>query len=453
MASNSAQQSRPAFISCKQCRLLLTTIACLIASISYWALRFAYWRSTNEEPFSDMADYLAIAERFRCCWSLSMSDFWVSYMKPTLPALGGLLFSATKGIDLDAWRLSLAFLTFTSLLWLAWEIRIATRSHVYPIGLLFSVSLSKSSIFWSYKFATEGLGEALAYVVCATLLFVFRSKDSGLRSALLGFTATLALYNRPNLAPVMPILAVASSFRASLPRRTFSLRFRNLVGFSLGCSALIIPWVLRSYALYGAILLSPTQGPYSFLWELGAVPTKSPTGASSTRTAQQLQEEAPQLFRNDYEAATYAKSIVGSWISDNWKDLYPRLIRNRFFSTIENREIALSRVPRTKLFSESFDWILLDKSPLLFLLGAFGLLCLALKYGGALYIIPCTALLPWVFGIFFMGDPRMLEPSLPLILFGVFALARMITDLPAYLVRRRSSAATGTTLGEPATYA
>jgi hypothetical protein len=183
------------------------------------------------------------------------------------------------------------------------------------------------------------------------------------------------------------------------------------------------------------------------LWELGAVPTKDPTGAPSTRTAQQLQAEAPQLFRNDYEAATYAKSIVRSWIADNWKTQYPLLIRNRFFSTLEDREISLSKVSRSRLFAEPFDWILLDKSPLLFLLGSLGLLGLALKYGGALYIIPSMALLPWLFGICFMGDPRMLEPSLPLILFGVFTLACMIADLPVNLVRRRSSAVTGSRLG------
>jgi hypothetical protein len=413
-----------------------------MACAAYWALRLAYWRSINEEPFSDMADYLAIAERFRCCWSLSHSDFWVSYMKPTLPALGGLLFSATQGINLDVWRLSLALVTFASLLWLAREIYLSTSSHIYAIGLLFCVSLSKSSIFWSYKFATEGLGEALVYIVCATLLSVRRSEDSALWSFLLGLSATLALYNRPNLAPVMPLLVALSSIRVSLPRRIMSLRLRNLVGFTFGCSTLILPWVVRSYALYGAVLLSPTQGPYSFLWELGAVSVKSPTSVNTLRTAQQLQEEAPQMFRNDYEAAAYAKSIVRSWLSENWKTQYPLLIRNRLFSTIENREIALSRVPRTKLLAEPLEFILLDKSPLLFLLGSLGLLCLALKYGGALYIMPTMALLPWLFGICFMGDPRMLEPSLPLILFGAFSLAWMGMNVPFKAVRRRSSAVT-----------
>ncbi len=414
----------------------LWACAYLAAIVLFWSLRMEYWRITNEAPFSDMADYLATAERFRCCWSLSQSDFWSSYMKPTLPTLGGFLFSLTGEINLPLWRICLGLFTFLAVLGLARELHIATRRHIYSLALILCVALSKSSIFWSYKFATEGLAEAFVYLVCALALLVHRSNDSTVKSLSLGAALMLALFNRPNLLPVVPLVAFASLGRLSLSNRSASLRFKNLLGFGAGCLAIITPLALRSYTLYGTVSLSPTQGPYSFLWELGAVPIRNASGETFTRTAQQLQEEAPSQFRNDYEASRYARSIVSGWISENWRDVYPQLIRNRFFGSVQNREISLSKVPRTQLFTGQTERLLIDKSPLLFALGALGILLLSIKYGGALYVIPATALLPWLFGVLFMGEPRMLEPSLPIILFGVPLLVSLFLRSPAHIARK-----------------
>jgi hypothetical protein len=401
-------------------------ISLVAACACFWIMRIHYWRVTSEEPFSDMADYLAIADGFRCCWSLSQSDFWQTYAKPTLPAIAGLLFSVTGGISLDAWRIALALATFLSVLWLARELYLASRCHLYSIALIGCVAVAKSSIFWSLKFATEGLGEAFIYLVCAALLCTHRTKDSVWPSFILGMASALALLNRPNLVLVMPLIFSASTVKFSGMRRMLSFRLRNFCGLALGCSCVILPLAIRTYSLYGTVTLSPTQGPYSFLWELGAVPVTLPSGEQTTRTAQQLQEEAPRLFANDLEASSYAKGIVRTWIVRNWNDLYPKLIRNRFFSTIQQRDIALSRVPRTQLFPGSLERVLIDKSPLLFALGSIGLILLALRLRGAIHILPATALLPWGFGILFMGDPRMLEPSIPLILFGCAAMGGIL---------------------------
>jgi hypothetical protein len=406
----------------------LVATGLLLVCACFWLLRLRYWGITKEEPFSDMADYLAIADRFRCCWSLAQSDFWVSYAKPTLPALAGFLFSATGGINLDVWRFSLATFTFLSLLWLARELYLKTGKHSYPIALIGCVALSKSSIFWSYKFATEGLGEALIYLVCAALLFVQRTKDSVGYSFILGASSILALFNRPNLILVIPVIALMAGTQLTLSKRAVALRLKVISGFTLGCVAIIAPLALRSLSLYGSIAIAPTQGPYSFLWELGAVPVTLPSGEKTTRTAQQLQEEAPKLFANDRQASVYAKSVVRDWVVENWNNLYPRLIRNRLFSSIEQRDIALSKVPRVKLFPGRLERILIDKSPVLFIIGSLGLIILALRFHNALFILGASALLPWAFGIFFMGDPRMLEPSLPLILFGCAAVVVVIGE-------------------------
>lgn len=406
----------------------LIVISLLAACSCFWGLRIHYWRVTAEEPFSDMADYLAIADGFRCCWALSQSDFWQSYAKPVLPAMAGFLFSITGGIDLNAWRLALALTTFLSLLWLAREVYLASRCYMYSLALIGCVAVAKSSIFWSLKFATEGLGEAFIYLVCAALLCTHRTKDSVWPSLILGMASALALLNRPNLVLVMPLIFLASTVKFSGMRRMLSFRLRNFCGLVLGCSCVVLPLAIRTYSLYGTVTLSPTQGPYSFLWELGAVPVTLPSGEQTTRTAQQLQEEAHRLFANDLEASTFAKGIARTWVAQNWSDTYPVLIKNRFFSTIEQRDIALSKVPRTQLFPGSLERILIDKSPLLFTLGSIGLVFLALRFGGVLHILIATALLPWGFGILFMGDPRMLEPSLPLVLFGNAALAVLIVE-------------------------
>jgi hypothetical protein len=230
---------------------------------------------------------------------------------------------------------------------------------------------------------------------------------------------------------VMPAIFCAVTFKSIMLYRRCSWRWTNLFGLSLGCIGIVALFALRSYSLYGQVSLSPTQGPYSFLWELGAVPVKTRTGDQSNRTAQQLQEEAPHLFKNDLEAATYAKSIVRGWVIDNWRGQYPQIIRNRIRSSIVKREIALSKVPRDQVLPGFLNLILLDKSPVIFILGSIGLILMAVRWRRAFYILPAMALLPWIFGVFFLGDPRMLEPSLPLLIFGNVGLIILVRDCAA----------------------
>jgi hypothetical protein len=395
-----------------------------IVLVLFWYLRATYWNVTNEQPFSDMADYLAISERFLCCGMLEHSPFWRSYLKPALPVFGAGVFSIVGEGNLLGWRIFQTGFLFISLLWFGRELLIATSNHWVTIGLYLTVAISKSSIFWSYKFATEGLGEALLYLVCAATLHLYRRGTSLVWSTTLGVVTMFALYNRPNIILIVPLILLAISCH-SLPWPRFRQMLTylpNMLGLAVGFALLAIPFAMRAQGLYGAALFSPTQGPYSFLWEFGAVTVVDQNGEKVTRTAQELQAEAPSKFENDYQAANYAKTFVNAWLAENWNDLYPRLIRNRFFSTIENRDIALSRVPRTKLFDSWHESILIDKTWAFFFIGAAGLIIMTFVYGGGLYVVAGSALLPWLFGLFFSSDPRLLEPSLPLVLFGNIAL-------------------------------
>ena len=413
--------------SSERCPVLtwVQLILLTLLSLLFWYLRISYWNEITEAPFSDMADYWEISKRFLCCAMLNHTEFWQTYLKPALPVVGAAVFSFTGPENLVAWRIFLALLLFISLLWLGRELFISTKSFWLMFGLLAAVTLAKSSIFWSYKFATEGLGEALLYLVCAGTMNIYRRGVAWRAAVGLGLATIVALYNRPNIILIVPLIALAISIKGLSWSSIKTLRsyLPNLTGLALGALLVVVPFALRSYQLYGAPLFSPTQGPYSFLWEFGAVSIVDPvSGEKITRTAQELQAEAPQKFQNDFQAAQYAKVFVRSWMAENWNDLYPRLIRNRFFSTIEKRDIALSRVPRTTLFQGWQEHILIDKSWFFFAVGSIGLLIMAFVYGGGLYIVAGSALLPWLFGIFFSSDPRLLEPSLPLVLFGNIAL-------------------------------
>ncbi len=399
--------------------------ALLCAAILFWYLRASYWDLISEEPFSDMADYKAQAERFLCCGMLEHSSFWKSYLKPSLAVFGAGVFAVVGEGNMFGWRIVLGCLTFFSLLWLAREIAWYTRSWWLGIACLAVVAISKSSIFWSYKFATEGYAEALLYLLCACVLCLHRSRRPRyLAHVFLGIVAMAALYNRPNVALGMPLIPLSILMSKREPGAGWlkGWNFSSLIAFGIGCALVVVPYVARGYNLYGAFLASPTQGPYSFLWELGAVPITLEDGTVVQKGAVDLQNEAPQKFANDYEAANFAKMAIRQWMAANWDDVYPNLIRHRFFSTIESKDIALSRVPRATLFPGWQENILIDKTGLFFALGCVGLLLFACTRRGPLYIITGSALLSWLFAIFFLSDPRVLEPSLPIVLFGNVAL-------------------------------
>jgi hypothetical protein len=192
------------------------------------------------------------------------------------------------------------------------------------------------------------------------------------------------------------------------------------LAYSLGVAVTWAPWLVRSYRLYAHPVAFTTQGPYTFLWELGAVKVTLADGTPALHTMNDMQAEAGRRFKTDYEASKYGDEVVRNWLRENWRS-YLRLIRPRLLRQISDRSEYLTKLPRDNLFGIHPE-PLLDKSRFAVFLGLGGLVLFALAYGAwaaPLAILPLVLLL---FGAVFLGYPRMFDPYLPLSLYGIFLI-------------------------------
>ncbi len=394
----------------------------MLSIVAFFLIRAVYWLSIDEEPFSDMRDLANVAKSVLCCFDFSFSPFWQTYSKATVPLFGAVVFGLFGVDNFFAWRLFQTLFTFWGALWLAREIDYATKSRLLGVLFLSIVALSSSSIFWSYKFATEGISEAFIYLCLASFLYAKRlERFSPLAYFFSGLLSSLAILNRPNMIIFPPIIILSLIVDSRLRIKLINKRLLVAsVAFVLGLSIPWGSWIARSYSLYGKFLPLTTHGVYSFLWELGGVSLQLKDGTVVTRTAIDLQNEAPTRFRNDYEAHRYAQRFARAWLNENWRTEYPGIIKDRIMRSVTARSIALSRVARSPLFpSGMLNAVTLDKSAWISILGMTGLALLPFVVSPILLIIPGLNIGQWLFGTLFIGDPRMYEPGIPLILFGV----------------------------------
>ena len=409
-------------------RIRVVLVLCLLlASALFVGLRISYWSIVSEEPFSDMADYLSIAKRVLHQGSFNHDSFWQSYKPPTLPVLGAGVFWLAGSEDLLNWRVALGALTLLGVLWAAYEIAKVTNRHWVGLLLLVVVALSKSSIFWSLKFASEGAAEMLSYWSISLFLFSLRTKRAG-AFFILGLVVMAAVLNRPQSLPILPLYFLLAIFLLAKRGRDLATRRSKNVyvlssAFILGVSVCWAPWLARSWKLYGHVLAFSSQGPYSFLWELGSVSNR----AGIVTDVTQLQKEAPKKFANDYEAEEYAQEFVSAWLSAHYFD-YPELIFSRIGRSFNEQGIDLSKVSRSALFSSDIDGVLLDKDHAIALSGIAGLIVL-IFYHLELGVLLISSLAPWLFGALFISSPRLLEPYIPIILFGNCAWLLLISSI------------------------
>jgi hypothetical protein len=377
---------------------------------------------TNEEPFSDMKDFILVALDFQHSGSLGMGSFWQTYKLPVVPMLMAATFALTGDADLGAWRLTQSALVFLSVSWLAREIYIHSRSHVLAFGILVCVALARSSIFWSFKPASESVAEAFVYAVVACALWYSR-RSSSFVALVLGALIIVATLARANFIILLPVFVAWVWWNADPANTQGRRRYRVVAAFLSGVALAWSPWIIRNYQLYHAIIPISNQGPYTFLFELGRVSAKLPDGTRVDSDMNNLQREAYQRFPNDYEAARYAEYFVRTWLEEHWKQ-YPILVGLRAWRQLDDDTIYLTKVPRDRLFGLEFE-PLLDKAAAITTCGLIGLLVLGITNVWALPL----ALVPWTlwpFGALFLGDPRMFEPLIPITLFGVFALIYLL---------------------------
>ena len=406
-----------------------TVVICFaLACLLFWSLRVLYWQTVAEQPFSDMADLIRVAAGVRRHGSFAYDRFWQSYRPPVVPLMMAITSFHSGTFNLAAWQVWQTIFVFASLLCLARELLLATKNPWASITLIISVAVTRPSIFWSYKAATESVAEGFVYATMAMALLFIRKQSlpAALAAGVVGVAAALA---RPSFAPVIALLAVVTVGYGWLRYRTS--RRLVLVGmmFLLGVGLAWAPWLGRSYYLYHHFVPFTTQGPYSFLWEWGGVKVPSRDGTTVIRDVNAMTQGAPHRFANDYEAAQYGNRAVRAWLRENWR-LYLRNIPTRLWRQITDRTEYLTKVPRDKLFAIDVE-PLLDKSAPAVLLGFVGLVLFAGAHGvwaAPLAIFPAVL---WLFSALFLSYPRMFDPYSPLVLYGIFLIPLSMCRLAA----------------------
>ncbi len=278
------------------------------------ALRALYWFSIDEKPFSDMADYYAIAKRVWQSFSFEHNYFWKSYKPPGMPLLAAPIVGPFDGdVGLWIWRVILAAATFLGALFLASQLAHVCRSRWIAVGFLIIVSISKSSIFWSYRFSTESPTEAVTYVAIALFLWFVRDvrERTVWHAGLLGAVCIWLALIRPNMMPVFGIVPVGIALRwLTRYPKSYSRMTAHVVAFTMGVMVLWTPWLCRGLHLYGELVPFSTQGPYSFLWEVDGFHYDDPELGRRNVNADILQAEAANRFSTDKQAANLA-SLAG----------------------------------------------------------------------------------------------------------------------------------------------
>lgn len=202
----------------------------------------------------------------------------------------------------------------------------------------------------------------------------------------------------------------------------------------LGAFLTWLPWGVRTYRLYQAPIFTSTQGPYSFLWELGNIQYTTSMGETAVTDVTKLQATATQYFKNDYEAMMFANSIAKEWLNKNFP-MYLELIPFRIWNSIADKSEALTHLPRNELFPAWADWILLNKESFFVVSGLAGLI-LSLFLAPAFWPLCALPVTQWLMGTAFLSYPRIIDPALPFFYAGNYFLFAFIRDI---LRRRRNN--------------
>lgn len=386
--------------------------AIFLMSLAYFVIRVGYWNSTSEIPFSDMDDYIRISKQIVTIWDFSHTlDFWHSYKPPTLPLFLALYYKFRGSFELDFWPLFQTLFNFVALLFLARVLYKNTKNKFFPVLLIFTFSFSTSSVFWSLKPATEYFSETFLIFICAFTIYSFQ-KRTLLNFFVLGVFSLSAIFLRPQFLPILLVIPIALCFSKASPKKIGLLVFT----FFLGSALTWLPWGLRAVRLYGHPIFTSTQGPYSFLWELGDLEIKLESGELLLTNVSKLQIEAPQNFKSDYDAMVYASKISKLWLKQHF-DQYLGLLPFRIWNSASDKSEYLTKVPRNELFPRQIDWILLDKSEVFVVSGLLGML-LSLWIWPILWPLALLPISQWALGFCFLSYPRIIDPALPFIYFG-----------------------------------
>lgn len=457
---------------------LWTALCLAIFATLFWSLRIDYWLNTAEAPFSDMLDYITIGQNIAHHFFFGSNAQYYSYLTPVTPSLIAIAIAIGGAHFQMVFRLIVQTISFFGSLVLAYELFALTGARWLGALWLLIIALSKPSIFWSYKVSTETVSEALFICAIALSLRAYRTR-SMMIAAISGLACLLLALNRPQFFPSAICIGacfVAAGFqwrskgpadhkdeadngssksrtRRGLPRWVAALRIadrRRLVQavcFAVGAAVIWTPWIVRNYRHYGALIPTATSSADSVFWEYGGRPIRA--GAYDTLRLSDgrvmrdfnLEDFKRELSAtpNDYVRSRVMLAWGEAWMKANLWDL-PRLFSWRLKQILfANGADGLTKVSRDRLFGTSppgfndpyppvswIDLVLLDKSPLAVIFGAFGALLLAVRRGVAGLIVAGLWLPPWISVALVLGYERAVESMISFTLWLAALFVAMI---------------------------
>lgn len=395
-------------------------VSVALASALFWGLRIYYWSSIDEPPFSDMAGFDSVGRGIASRWDFSWGPNWHAYVTPTLPFLRAVQIWML-GEGMDGWRWFQAVLTFGGLIWLAFELVASSRRSWIALLTLFFVALSVPSIFWSYKLSHEGVQEAFGYLLTAALLRLVR-RPSLSQGVLTGALLGGMILNRASAAVLLGFVPLAlwylrnRSQEFQVYRGNRLLGLRDIAALLVGLVLIWGPWIVRNYQVYGEFVPLSTQGPFTFLWELGRVDVVLPDGEHVQADVTELQAAINES--GDLVASRRAAAIGAAWLrTHRWE--YLGMVIERLDRMIKGRVIYLTKVPRKRIFAGPLDWLSIDKNEVTAYLALVGLIPLVIEVGAPFCLLVIVASVPGAASALLIGYARMFESAVPVLMIGL----------------------------------
>ena len=432
----------------------------------FWGLRIYYWSHNVEAPFSDMADYVDVADNIIRSFTFGLPNY-PTYLTPVTPSLIAISKLISPAHFHSVFQFATQLMVFVGMLALAHEIRLLTGHTFLALALVGIVAMCRPSIFWSFKVATEPVCEGLLYISSALILATLRTQRLAL-SLVAGACCLLLGLNRPNYLPGISLVLVALLVRpraVGLPdadrngrprrRRLFGLAFgvRRLAlpaVFLCGVIAMWSPWILRNYVNYGVFLPVASSGHLALVWEQGAAPIR--TGRYDRLKLADGSEfsnfgiinviETWKKLPTSVERSRFLQMLASAWFAENWRDI-PRAMVWRLRQILSNRSAdGLTKLSREQLFpprgagaqSPYLDvaWInvlLLDKTPTVCLLSLVGLLFLLVRFPATGLAFTGLLVVPWFGAAAFIANSRYVESLVAFdIWLALFAVSSFVGD-------------------------
>jgi hypothetical protein len=424
------------------------TVILVALCAAFWILRISYWKTNTEAPFSDMADYVEVADNIVSSFTFGVARA-PTYFTPVTPSLIAIAKLISPGHFQAVFQCLTQLLAFVGMLALAREIRLLTGQRFLALALVGIVAFCRPSIFWSLKIATEPLGEALLYLASALILATLRTQRFSLSLAS-GMCSLLLGLNRPNYLPgillVLAALAVCTRTTQLRPLRSLALPAVFLCGFF----GLWLPWVARNYLNYGDLVPTSSSGYLAMLWEEGGAPLRpgryeSLTLADRSKFSEFGLNNVLEAWRKrptPAERTRFIKMLSSAWLAENWTDL-PRVMAWRLRQIVSNRSAdGLTKLSREELFLSPqtgvrfpywdaawINVILLDKTPTMCLLSLVGLGYLLVRFRYAAIALTGLLVVPWIAAAGVIANSRYVESLVAFdIWFAFFGISCFVSD-------------------------